>query len=62
MTNMKLFYAAGAIASLAAGTALAETAHEAITHAHGASEHAHLMAETTDAAFDPFNHIIDEAI
>ncbi len=61
MANKKMLCVESVLALFAAHSAFAETAHETITHANGASEHAHLFAEATDLQFDAYNHLIDEA-
>lgn len=61
MNISKLLLVIAAPTLLWGSSAMAQSAHEEITHAHGASEHAHLLAETADAPFDSLKHIIDHA-
>lgn len=52
---------AGPVLMSAAPAMAGQSAHQLLEHAQGASEHAHVLAETTDHSFDALNRLLDQA-
>lgn len=61
MKTSRLLLAIAAPALLCGSPVFAQDDHDILTHAHSASEHAHVLAETTDESFEPLKRLIDQA-